>query len=65
MSLKSFDFFRKLNTDNDTTSIVGGLLTAFAFIVTCTFTPKDNFGARVQRDQTLPQDGDRVLGRHR
>lgn len=33
MSLKSFDYFRKLNTDSDTNSIIGGILTSIAFVV--------------------------------
>lgn len=33
MSLKSFDFFRKLNTDSETNSVIGGILTFIAFIV--------------------------------
>ena len=33
MGIKSLDFFRKLNTDNDTSSALGGLLTLVAFVV--------------------------------
>lgn len=33
VKVKSLDFFRKLNTDSDTTSSLGGLLTIIAFIV--------------------------------
>ena len=33
MGLRSFDYFRKLNTESETSSIIGGLLTIIAFIV--------------------------------
>lgn len=33
MGLRSFDYFRKLNTDNETNSKLGGVLTLIAIIV--------------------------------
>lgn len=33
MGIKSFDYFRKLNTENETSTILGGLLTLIGFIV--------------------------------
>lgn len=33
MGIKSLDYFRKLNTDSDTSTVIGGMLTLIAFVV--------------------------------
>lgn len=55
MGVKSLDFFRKLNTDSETSSAIGGILTFLAFVV---FMPcySDHISAGLQRNQIVPKD---------